>query len=441
MGTINQIKELAETDTPLLFFACALPSGDAVYWSTHAIVFDGQQYEARVLKHDLFDLQLSADNAMDGISQLSITLANADSAISELNATIGLKGAQLTLQFAFADLTTSTITTESTVLFRGVAGDPEEISEDSLTVNFTNKLCLQRIPLPEVRVQRSCPWAFPSSLSERTEAANGGQAGRYSRFYRCGYSADVAGGVGNLDSGQAFSSCNKSRGDCQARGMFDRDGAGNDTRRFGGFEFLPSQILVRTAGKSTSHVSPLEANLAKYNDAVPIVYGTGWIKAPINFSRNDGNLTHMEALLGMGPIEGVLKVVVNDVEIPLEVAGQDMTVTGWYSAVTTGTRQGNFNLDFTDASGNPLGDPYGSVSVLSVVVPNRIASGRGLPNVEVLMQGMHIDSYNADGTFRATGYSNNPTWVILDILRQRMGAFGYQFVHVCGLRRVLQRTD
>lgn len=420
MGTINQVKQLAETGTPLLFFECTLPSGDVEYWSTHSIVFNGRQYHARVLRHNLFDLQLSAGDAMDGISQLSITLANADSAISELYSAIGLKGTQLTVRFAFADLISSSITTESTVLFRGIAGDPDEITEDSLTLSFTNKLCLQRIPLPEVRIQRSCPWAFPGSPSQRTEAADGGTSGRYSRFYRCGYSADVAGGAGNLNNGQAFTSCNKSRGDCQARGMFDADASSHSTRRFGGFEFVPSQITVRTAGKSTTHLSPLEANTAKYNDPVPIVYGTGWIQAPINFARNDGNLTHVEALLGMGTIEGVLKVVVNDVEIPLGVPGQDMTVTGWYSVLTTGEREGNFNLGFTDSSGHPLGDPYGSIAVLSAVVPNRIASGRGLPKVEVLMQGVHIDSYDSGGTFQETSYSNNPAWVILDIL-QRSG--------------------
>jgi hypothetical protein len=418
MSTINTIKELSVTDTPLLFFECLLPSGDYEYWSTHSLVFNGNSYQARVLKHNLFDLQLSADDAMDGISQLSITLANADSAISELNTAIGIKGSQLTVYFAFAKLMLAQVTSESTVLFKGIAGDPDEITEDALTVTFTNKLCLQRIPLPEVRVQRSCPWNFPASIEERTEAVNGGSDGRYSHYYRCGYSADVPGGVGNLSSGTVFTTCNKSRTDCQSRGMFDTDSNGNVTRRFGGLEFVPSQINVRTSGQSTYHLSPLQANLAKYNDPVPIVYGTGWIHAPINFSRNDGNLTHIEALLGMGPIQGVLKVVVNDIEIPAAIPGQDMTVTGWYNVITTGAREGQFNLDFIDSDGNPLGDPYGSIAVLSVIVPNRIASGRGLANVEVLMQGLQIDSYDADGSFQATGYSNNPAWVILDILRR-----------------------
>jgi Putative phage tail protein len=355
---------------------------------------------------------------MDGITHLSIVLANADSALSELNAVIGFKGSQLTVYLGFADLPSSTITTESTVLFRGIAGDPDEITEDSLTLTFTNKLSLQRIPLPEIRIQRSCPWSFPADLSQRTVAKDGGQSGRYSRFYRCGYSADITGGVGTLNAGQAYTSCDKSRGACQARGMFDKDSSGNVTRRFGGFEFVPSAIMVRTTGDKTSHVSPLLDNSAKYNDAVPIVYGTGWLKAPVIFSRNDGNLTHMEALLGIGAIRTIFKVVVNDIEIPQAVQGQDMTTTGWYNVVSTGTRQGAFNLDFTDSNGNPLGDPYGTMSVLSVVVPNRISSGKSLPNVEVLLQGIEVDIYNPDGTFQTTTYSDNPAWVILDILRR-----------------------
>ncbi len=418
MATLNQIKQLAESDTPLLFFQCILPSGDTQYWSTHSITFAGQDYSARVLKHNLFELQLSADDAMDGLSQLSLTLANADSNLSELNAAIGFKGSQLTVWFAFADLPSGTITTESMVLFRGVAGDPDSITEQALTLSFINKLGLQRIPIPDVRIQRTCQWSFPANSEQRTEALDGGAAGRFSRFYRCGYSADIPGGVGNLNGGTAYTSCDKSRGQCVQRGMFDHDGRGNVTRRFGAFEFVPSAITVRTAGDKTSHVSPLIENSAKFNDPVPLVYGSGWLKAPIIFARNDGNLTHIEVLLGAGGMQGVLKTVVNDVEVPENVAGKDMTTTGWYQLITAGRRNGNFDFDFVDSLGNALGDPYGNLSVLLVVVPNRISSGKSLPNVEVLLQGLQLDSYQLDGSFSGTQYTNNPAWIILDILRR-----------------------
>ncbi len=419
MSTINLVKQQGQSDSPILLFDCVLPSGDVQNWCTHAVTFNGTRYSARILKHNLFDLQLSSDDAMDGISNVSITLGNADSTLSQIEQAIGFKGTVLTVQFAFFDLTTGAPTTESIVLFRGVGGDPDEITESTLRLTFTNKLSLQRIPIPDARIQRNCPWTFPSNAAQTQEAISGSANGRFSRFYRCGYSAGLPGGVGNLTSGGTpFTSCDGSRAQCVQRGMFSQDASGNATARFGGVEFVPSSILVRTHGDKTSHLSAVLDNTAKYNDPAPLIYGTGWLRSPLILSRNDGNLTHMEVMLGLGVVQGILKVVVNDVEIPAGTAGSNVTSTGWYQLVTTGARNGSFNLDFTDANGNPLGDPYGSLSVLSVVVPNRISTGTTAPVIEVLLQGIAVDTYNADGSFNSTVFSNNPAWVILDLLKR-----------------------
>ena len=80
---------------------------------------------------------------------------------------------------------------------------------------------------------------------------------------------------------------------------------------------------MRSYGEKSSHTSAVSVNEARYNDFVPLVYGTAWYAPPVVFARNDGNLTRMEVLLGMGEIEGVLKVLVNDVEIPAGVAGAE----------------------------------------------------------------------------------------------------------------------
>ncbi|MGH9663380.1 MAG: phage tail protein, partial [Bryobacteraceae bacterium] len=200
--------------------------------------------------------------------------------------------------------------------------------------------------------------------------------------------------------------------------MFDKDASGNLTRRFGAIEFVPASILVRSYGEKGSHVSPVIANQAVYNDFVPVVYGTGWYAPPLVFARNDGNLTRMEVLLGMGQMQGVVKVIVNGIEIPVGQPGANMTATGWYNVVTMGTHTGAFNLDFTDAAGNPLGDPYGSMAVLSVVVPNRISDGSSTPAIQVLAHGMQLQRFNPDGTPLDQAFTNNPAWVILDVLRR-----------------------
>jgi hypothetical protein len=188
-------------------------------------------------------------------------------------------------------------------------------------------------------------------------------------------------------------------------------------QRFGGLEYVPQAVSVRGYGKDWS-TSALSVNQARYNDYVPMVYGTAWIQPMVVFARNDGNLTRMEVLLGIGQIQGVLTVLVSGVQIPLGVAGKNMTGTGWYNFLTPGTRDGAFDMNFTDANGNPAGDPYGSMAYISVVVPNQLNNGNSLPSVQVLVQGLIVPVYAADGTFLSDQFSSNPAWILLDVLRR-----------------------
>jgi hypothetical protein len=418
MATINELKEQSVTETPLLLFDCELSSGAVERWSTHAVTVGGQQYAARVLRHDLFEMQAGSQGGIDAIAKISVWLANADSHFSQIERNTGWKGSRITVRFVFYDLRSGTAASEAAVLFKGVADAPAEITESTLRLSVINSLNLQRMLLPEVRVERRCPWKFPWTEAQRTEAANGGTRGKYSPFYRCGYSADAPGGTGNLDGAAAYTTCDRTRAQCQARGMFAQDAAARPTRRFGGIEFVPPTTVVRSYGEKGSHESAALANEARYNNFIPLVYGTAWYAPPIIFSKNDGNLTRMDVLLGMGEMHGAVKVLVNDVDIPLGQAGANMTATGWYGAVTLGTREGGFNTEYLDSSGNPLGDPYGSMAVLDVVVPNPINDGRSLPQIQVLGEGLKLERFGTDGSSLGESFTNNPAWVVLDLLRR-----------------------
>jgi len=418
MELISALKEQEALETPLLLFECELRDGSREYWSTHFVEVDGIRYEGRVLRHDGFDFRSYGEWGVDGVGELTLTLANADSRPWQIERSIGWKGAKLTVRFLFYSLKEGRPVSDSLVLFRGVGDAPEEVTESSLRIRFYNRLVLHRIYLPEVRIQRRCPWMFPGSEGQRREALDGGERGRYSPFFRCGYSPDLPGGVGNLKDGEPYKTCDYSRAACEERGMFRTDAAGNVTARFGGIEFLPPAVVVRGFGERGWRLSEPILNQALYNDFVPIIYGTAWYQPPVVFARNDGNLTHMEVLLGMGELAGVLKVVVNGVELPEGRAGEDMTATGWYNVVSLGGRSGGFNLDFVDANGNPLGDPYGSMAYLSVVVPNAIAPGQSIPRVEVLARGLKLEQFNENGELAAYGFTANPAWVLLDVLRR-----------------------
>ena len=412
MPTISSLKEQAVTDTPLIVFDCVLSNGDTEHWCTHAITVNGTAYAARVLQQSSFDIQTASDQGVDGSPTISVTLANADSHFSEIQQATGWKGAQLTVSFLFYDLRNAVPLTSTAVVFQGICNPPDQIKEATFRLTATNRMNLQRLVLPEVRIQSTCPWQFPSTAAQQAEAVSGGTAGQYSMYYRCGYSAGLTGGAGNLNSGAPFTSCSYVRSDCQARGMFTLG-------RFGGLEFVPPVISVRGYGGAWTS-SNLSVNQARYNDFVPMVYGTAWYEPLVVFARNDGNLTRMEVLLGIGLMQGVVTVLVNDVQIPIGVNGVNMTGTGWYNIITLGTRNGAFDMNFTNASGQPAGDPYGSMAYLSVVVPNQLNDGNSLPEIQVLAQGLIVPTYATDGTSLGSQFSSNPAWMILDVL-QRSG--------------------
>lgn len=411
-------KDLEVVDTPIMLFDCTMSNGTIERWSSAKVFFAGHWYEPRVLDHTALDVRTGGDDGLDVLSQVVLTLANADSYASQLERQIGFKGARLLVRFVFVDMVTGSSSSDPLTLFRGLANAPEESTESAMRVSFSNRLSPSRQLVPQLRIQKRCSWSFPSTAAERAEGVSGLEQGKYSPFFRCGYSPDQADGVGNLNGAEPFTSCDYTRGSCEARGMFDQDHLLRPTRRFGGLEFVPASIAVRTAGEASGKMSNLLSNDARYNDFVPSVYGTAWYEPPIVFARNDGNLTRFEVLLGVGEIESVVKVIVNDVEIPAGVTGANMTGTGWYNTPTRGNRTGGFNVDFSGANGNPLGDPYGSMAYLSLVVPNRISDGKRLPSVKLLIQGLRLSTFGNDGGYLGESFTSNPAWVLLDLLRR-----------------------
>ena len=436
------LKDQTILETPILLFDCTLSSGEVQRWSTHQVTFDGHDYAARVLAHNAFDMRASGDDGIEAVSRVAVTLANADSYVSQLERNGGIKGSRIHVRFVFFNLKTGAAASDPVTLFRGSANPPDELSEATARISFMNRLSPQRMLMPNVRIQRRCPWVFPTTAGEREEALNGLDRGKHSPFFRCGYSPDRLDGVGNLDgSGQPFANCDYSRGSCEQRGMFSKDSANRQTGRFGGLGFVPASVLVRGTGDSGYKVSDPVENEARYNDFVPMAYGTAWYEPPIAFARNDGNLTRMQVLLGLGDIQGVTKVIVNDVEIPLAQNGVSMTGTGWYAPVNLGNRTGNLDLNFATGNGEPLGDPYGSMAYLAVVVPNRVSDGRRLPRVKVLLDGLRVSRFNADGGYRDEAFTNNPAWVLLDLLNRAgwqnseidLGSFSAAADHCDGL--------
>jgi len=152
MQTVSELKECAITDTPLVIFDCALPNGDTEHWCTHGITVGGTSYAARVLQHSAFDIQTASDQGVDGSPTITLLLANADSHFSEIEQSTGFRGATITVSFVFYDLRNNAPLTDAVVVFQGICNPPDQIKEATLRVTATNRMSLQRVYLPEIRI-------------------------------------------------------------------------------------------------------------------------------------------------------------------------------------------------------------------------------------------------------------------------------------------------
>lgn len=200
-------KEQLNADTPLFFFDCALADGSVRHWSSRTITWNATLYEGRIIRHSLFEAQLASETQVGGAPKLTFELANADSELSEIEQQTGFKGSQLIVRSVFFDLVAGAATTDSAVVFRGLMNPPDTITETTFRLSAMNRISMQRTVVPNVRVERMCPWRFPSTAAQRLEAVDGGAVrGKYSFFYRCGYSPDQANGVGNLNGNVPFTS-------------------------------------------------------------------------------------------------------------------------------------------------------------------------------------------------------------------------------------------
>ena len=419
MVQVHQHKYVEELLTPVLLFDCTLADGQVERWSTHNAMWEGIAYSARVVGNSGFRIGLLADDGSDWGNRVTLALANTDGYITHLHHTGNLKGCSLLVSFAFLDPESGQIVSTPEAVFTGIGDAPEELTTSVGRINFISRFSLQRLALPQTRIQETCPWSFPRNASERAEAVSGGTKGIYSRFYPCGYSPDQTGGCGNSDgSGNPFCNCTGTQSDCAARGMWQKDVHGQATARFGGFQFLPSTSLVRSSGSSQRFWSQAVDGRAKTNDAVPLVYGTVRYPTPVIWAWNDGNFLICEALVGSGPIQGISRLWVNGIELPPGVQGADMSATGWYEVLTTGGRNGAFDPNFTDSQGNPVSDPHGSLAVVSVHVPASLISSDSLPVIEVLAQGLVLQQYDEQGRRLAPFFTSNPAWALLDMLKR-----------------------
>lgn len=426
IGNINTAKEQEQSPRPLLLATVTFLDGTVLRLATDGLrtadagfQYAGYDWLPRILNQDIAAIQALSDGGIDIAPSVALDLNNADGAMWQHEIDRGWRGARLTLTFVFWTPGANDFSSDSITKFRGICGAPS-VDETRLTVSARSVLALGDVQLPTPRIQPRCLHNFPRTAAERQAAADNED----SIFYGCGYSPDATGGNarGNLNGAVPFTGCNRTKEHCVARGMYTRDSANRVTGRFSGSQWDPPRSWRSRAYKpgSTWEEGSNTSNEAKYGDVIPLVWGRGWIEGKILNVVGEAASTRFEVLLGWGEFDSILRVMVNDYELPAatDMTGASLPVADAlfrWNLVNRGDRNGAPNAD---AGYNGTGDPYGSLCVIECVVPRKVAESSAAPRVRVLAAGPRIRKYTNPTTYSTVGHPDHThyAWILMDAL-------------------------
>jgi hypothetical protein len=410
-------RDSADDPTVLLLSTHGLKTADGGFVPSGITGFphNGAEFEARIKNQEIVATQALSENGIDVTPTVTLELADADKTMWAYEKTLGFKGAKLSMYYLFWDVGQNDFSTDYQTIFVGTCG-PGKLTETTLRVQAVSRMNMNQSHLPAVRIQKRCPWIFPDTsgmiLDDATIAQQSAADDPSSPAWHCGYSYLASGGNarGNAQPGGGhYQSCNYTLDECLDRlgnraianpyapySPIEKDQAGRGTARFGGILWdPPAQFRSRGYGQKELMTGYNSQNEGKYHDYVPMGWGTYWIDPLILNICGDANYTAMDVLLGMGPLQSVRKVIVNDIEVSkLSTYGPDqneqIALQLFWTEVSSGDRTGACNRGTIP---NSHGDPYGSLKVINVNVPRQLTTSSNVPRVRVLVDGPKIRKY------------------------------------------------
>jgi hypothetical protein len=368
MGNINTYKEAAVGAQPIHLFDFYWADGTVLSLASHSLTYLGTPYMGRVLQQAVDPIQALSPHGIDIPGQVRLTLADADKSLYGLDQTKDFRGARLVVTFAYYDFVAAIWSADAMVPFVGRCDEPE-VGDDSLTVTATFILNLEAKYLPAFPIQPRCPKLFPASLAAKGLADTKG-----SPYYACGVTDPTK------------LSCTFDKAGCAANA---------NSMRFGGFPWeVPPASRSReyTSGNWLTDLRS-DPNAAKYGDYAPIGYGTAWVDCLVMGSWPEANSTRGEAIVCEGRPARILKVTVEDEELPPanDLDGNTFIVKDplfRYNVISTGDRDGALNMDHP-WDGN--GDPGGSVCRIEWVVYRKLTGN--MPRVRALIEFPKVRGY------------------------------------------------
>lgn len=448
LGSINSINAIQDTFQPLLVasivFRDSQTAPTVLLLSSHNLntgdggnsptgitgfPYNGGTFQTRIKNQEIAATQALSSDGIDITPTVTLQLVDADKAMwNTYEKAIGFKGAQLTLYYIFWEVGTNNFSSDYRTIFTGIC-DPGNVTETGLSVKATNRMNMNQIFLPITKIARRCVRIFPDTTGlGSTDAAARHQTAAddpSSDFWLCGYSylATGSNARGNKPTGDiAFRSCNYTLSNCIDRlgnttnpgghspyspyNPVEYDKTNRRTARYAGVQWdQPATFTSRGYGQNTAQKGFNALNEGKYNDYVPMGWGTFWIDPVVLNIVGDANYTNMEVLIGAGQYSNIRHVICNDIDVDKLATDSgtqkaQIALQLFWNDLTTGDRSGACNQG---AIYNSHGDPYGGFRVINVHVPSQLTPSSNIPRIRVLVDGPMIRKYADLTSISVTG--------------------------------------
>lgn len=400
--TIAEAAGATQSYQALVVVTVTLPDASIRRWSTHPLnsaeggaapvisgwAHSGQSIEGRMTSQDLGQVAAS-ETGVQQLQQISFSVADPDASLYQAMRTAGgLQGAPCDAWLFYWNVGTSEFSTDVRRIFIGSVSSAEASHE--IRIEARSRLDLSGYVIPTKILAAECQHLNPRTVADRAGADNAD-----SPFFGCG--ATGAPGT-ELPCSYTPTTCTRAL-------------------RFSGFAYPLPRTFEGQAFVQKGKVRG-DNGIGNLRAPIPWVYGTAWVKPVIVAPVGDPNSNRFQAILCDGLVDGsgdtdpgsIIHVVVNGTEIPFVRYRQD-ALRRW-TWITTGTRDGTY---ISDVPWNGAGDPSGGMASILVVVNREIAEPGSVPDVRVLMRGHEIRIYSDGSTF-TTAHTNNPVWILLDML-------------------------
>ncbi len=454
---------LQGTSTPLLLATHNLDGTDGPTFPGIGALPAGA-YAGRILQQSIDALQHRSQLGIDRVSKVTLTLMDADHFLyNNICKVYGFRGATLQMALVLWEAGTSNFSSDAPLMFTGVA-DMERPSRGmtliEVSANTSHNTAVVRQPF--FIFQNRCPLHFPKDAAERAMAGDAGS--KFCMYNPGGTGGAVFGPVGNIgpanhtnsygqlvtDGSGYYILCefirsNPSDGTvgCMARlgnsattsvapdGDLGHDQAGHWTGGFAGIEWSPGVYYTDAKNFVSNSKIPTFSflNAAILGQYANLVYGQQFINAKVATIVESGNDTKVEVVIYSGEhdLNYVPFPVVNGVEVNRFGQGAVDKSLGWDWAndgtnTSTGGRRGTMlrfdGWNDRQAGYSALGDPFGSLCRMGIVVYKDLFTGFGTPTVQVRTIGPKVAVFSSQTSYSLIGApsNSNPAWVILDIL-------------------------